>query len=247
MPRFPDLKIPTIRLPLDDDPPKLEIPESWLRQTRGMKYDAGKLGYDLIDDAAEAEFVAVLTYGAVKYDPDNWALVDDAERRYYAAARRHMAADRRGEIFDEEHGLLALAGAICDLHFLLALRIRKNPELAKSLPERLKKALAVARKFREEREAQKTEASRVLAAMMGGEEEPEETIPKPNYFREAIENRLKEYEQLGLIPPPPIELPNRMSVEKASKSVGAGLGHIERRERRERQKKPRKTSKRKKN
>jgi len=34
---------------------------------KGVKYDEGKLDYSLVDPVAHAEFVAVLTYGAIKY------------------------------------------------------------------------------------------------------------------------------------------------------------------------------------
>lgn len=120
---------------------------------KGLKLDHGKLTYHLQDDAAEAEMVAVLTFGAVKYDPGNWAHVEAAEDRYYDAARRHLAASRRGEILDPETNLATLAHAACCVHFLLALELRRHPKLADSLSQRLGEALEVAKKIRAEREA----------------------------------------------------------------------------------------------
>ena len=122
-------------------------------QTGGLKLDDGKLDYSLVDAEAEKEFVAVLTYGAVKYEPGNWAHVKDAERRYYSALRRHLEDDLHvGYVVDDETGLLHLAHAACCVHFLLALRLASRPDLVASRPERLGRALVTARKIRAERE-----------------------------------------------------------------------------------------------
>jgi len=121
----------------------------------GMKFDTGKLQYSLIDEAAEAEFVAVLTYGAIKYEPGNWAKVEDAEDRYYDALRRHIRDARRGKKLDKETMLHSLAHAKCCIHFLLGLALRKDPDLVKSFEERFQHSLDVACKLRAERLAKK--------------------------------------------------------------------------------------------
>lgn len=126
----------------------------------GMKLDTDKLAYHLVDDAAEAEMVAVLTFGAIKYNPGNWALVEDAEARYYSAARRHLRASRKGEVLDPETHLATLASAACCIHFLLALEMRRHPELVNSLPERLAKALENAHRIRSERGGELRHSSR---------------------------------------------------------------------------------------
>lgn len=118
---------------------------------RGMKFDEGKLPYHLVDDDAEAEMVAVLAFGAIKYEPNSWAHIDNARDRYFAALRRHMRASRKGELLDPEHGLMTLASVACSAHFLLALELRAHPELAATLPERLKASLETARRLRAER------------------------------------------------------------------------------------------------
>ena len=84
----------------------------------GQKYDGDKLRYDLIPSHIEEEVTRVLTYGALKYGADNWHKVQDADRRYFAAARRHMESWRRGEVNDQESGHPHLAHAICCLLFL---------------------------------------------------------------------------------------------------------------------------------
>jgi len=87
----------------------------------GTKHDQGKQRYDLIPPLAESLVVDVLTFGASKYAPNNWRAVSDPEQRYMAAAMRHMAAHRKGELLDAESGLPHLAHAACCLMFMLEL------------------------------------------------------------------------------------------------------------------------------
>lgn len=113
--------------------------------------DNGKLAYHLQDEDAEAEVVAVLTYGATLYDPGNWEHVENARDRYYDAVRRHLRAARAGEILDAQTGLMSLAGAACSLHFLIALELKAHPELLKTFPARFRASLETARQLRAER------------------------------------------------------------------------------------------------
>jgi Domain of unknown function (DUF5664) len=121
--------------------------------TFGVKYDDGKLAYNLVDAEAEAEFVAVLTYGANKYKPGNWAYVHDAQNRYYAAVRRHMELFRAGETFDAESGLHHMAHAAACIHFILALSLSVAP--SDKLETRLANAVAIVRKLRGKNEQRK--------------------------------------------------------------------------------------------
>lgn len=70
----------------------------------GIKDDADKLRYDLLDIDFEEEMAKVLTEGAKKYAPNSWQKVDDAKNRYYAALRRHVAAVRKGEFRNAADG-----------------------------------------------------------------------------------------------------------------------------------------------
>lgn len=96
------------------------------RAPEGRKDDIGKTRYDLLPPLALDEFAKVLTFGAKKYDPENWRLVDDAMNRYFAAAQRHMWAAKRGEVNDSESGLNHFAHAICCLAFMLELELENG-------------------------------------------------------------------------------------------------------------------------
>ena len=86
----------------------------------GIKHDQEKLRYELLPVEPIEALVAVLTYGAKKYDDNNWKYVTPFNDRYYAATLRHINAWRKGEKLDPETGLPHLAHAMCCLVFLLA-------------------------------------------------------------------------------------------------------------------------------
>lgn len=90
----------------------------------GVKYDTGKLRYDLMPHDALAEYVGVLTYGAAKYSARNWEAGMDWSR-LYAAALRHLTSWWRGEDTDPESGHPHLAHALCCVNFLLAYQLRQ--------------------------------------------------------------------------------------------------------------------------
>lgn len=93
----------------------------------GQKFDAGKTEWDLLPLGPVEEIVKVLMHGREKYGRDNWQLVDNPIRRYYAAAQRHLAAFRRArfdtkdpyDAIDAESHLHHLAHAACCVLFLL--------------------------------------------------------------------------------------------------------------------------------
>ena len=84
----------------------------------GRKFDGGKLQYGLLPPSALKDVVQVLTFGAEKYEPDNWKRVPDANRRYFDAAMRHLWAYKVGEIYDSETGVSHLAHAACCILFM---------------------------------------------------------------------------------------------------------------------------------
>jgi hypothetical protein len=85
----------------------------------GMKFDKDKPQYHLIDTKTLEALATVLTYGAKKYAPNNWMLVEPFNERYYDALMRHLLAWKKGEMNDEESGLPHLWHAITNLHFLI--------------------------------------------------------------------------------------------------------------------------------
>jgi hypothetical protein len=84
----------------------------------GRKFDGGKIRYGLLPPLALKATADVLTFGAEKYEPDNWKYVPDSLNRYFDAAQRHMWAFKEGETIDPESGRHHLAHALCCLMFL---------------------------------------------------------------------------------------------------------------------------------
>ncbi len=91
--------------------------------TGGRKFDAGKLLYGLLPPLALEENVKVLTFGAQKYEPDNWRRVPNGIERYFDAAQRHLWAWKQGQTYDQETGLHHMAHAICCLQFIADLQL----------------------------------------------------------------------------------------------------------------------------
>lgn len=86
--------------------------------TGGRKFDGNKLQYGLLPPLALKATVEILTFGAEKYEPDNWKRVPDSKRRYFDSVQRHLWAWKEGEQTDPESGKNHLAHAICGLMFL---------------------------------------------------------------------------------------------------------------------------------
>ena len=98
----------------------------------GRKFDNGKTQYGLLPPLSLKEVADVLTFGAQKYAPDNWRHVDDAKRRYFDAAQRHLWAWKAGEEIDSESGMNHLSHAICCLMFLAEFDLEEFKELKES-------------------------------------------------------------------------------------------------------------------
>lgn len=101
-----------------------------------FKADAGKLMPSLLLEGmprALMMVVAVLTYGAQKYEAHSWKQVE--EYRYKDAKLRHMFDELAGlGITDAESGLLHLAHEACNTLFLLELRLADlSPEEFRNL------------------------------------------------------------------------------------------------------------------
>lgn len=113
---------------MDDAAKAFAIKQSQTATTGGRKFDGGKLRYGLIPPLAQAEMVKVLTFGAEKYEPDNWKKVPDSKTRYFDALERHVWAWKMGEEIDPESGIHHLAHAMCCLAFLYEHDVKYSKE-----------------------------------------------------------------------------------------------------------------------
>ena len=96
-----------------------------------MKFDTEKDMWELVPFEVLDDLVKVLTYGAKKYEPNNWQKLANGEERYFAALMRHLSAWRRNELVDPESGLPHLSHALCNLVFLCWLGQQK-PRITKT-------------------------------------------------------------------------------------------------------------------
>lgn len=86
---------------------------------KGLRFNQGKLRYDLVEPHAFQDFVQVLTDGANKYFDRNWEN-GLSWTSVLASLKRHIAAIEKGEDYDPESGRLHIAHAACNVHFLNA-------------------------------------------------------------------------------------------------------------------------------
>lgn len=86
---------------------------------KGLRFNKGKLRYDLVQPQAFEDFVRVLTDGAEKYFDRNWEN-GLSWTSVLASLKRHIAAIEKGEDYDPESGRLHIAHAACNVHFLNA-------------------------------------------------------------------------------------------------------------------------------
>ena len=100
-----------------------------LATAEGVKYDEDKPKFSLMKPDALMEMVAVLTYGAKKYSPDNWKHLENARQRYFDAANRHLWQWYGGEERDPESGLHHLAHAMSSLMFLIQMDMDEEEEV----------------------------------------------------------------------------------------------------------------------
>ena len=96
----------------------------------GIKYDGEKPRMHLLPPKAIIEVAKVLTFGANKYDEENWKKLENLQSRYTSGALRHIFAHMDGEDLDSESNVSHLAHAICCLLFKLEIELEdaKNKE-----------------------------------------------------------------------------------------------------------------------
>ena len=102
-------------------------PKEWIKEIKeGVKYDGEKPRMHLLPPKAILEVGKVLTFGANKYDEENWRKLEDLQNRYSSAALRHIFAHNDGSILDDDSGLSHLAHAICCLLFKLEIELEQK-------------------------------------------------------------------------------------------------------------------------
>ena len=101
----------------------------------GIKYDGEKPKMNLLPPKAIVEISKVLTFGAEKYDAENWRKLDDLQNRYTAGALRHIFAHMDGEQLDPETGLSHMAHALCCLLFKLEIELEDGESKEEELRE----------------------------------------------------------------------------------------------------------------
>jgi len=94
--------------------------------TIGYKQDADKSAMNLLPFESLEAVAEVLTFGAKKYSPDNWKIVDNAVERYESAMLRHLTAHKKGEIIDTDSGCTHLACMACSALFLVWFQIKSD-------------------------------------------------------------------------------------------------------------------------
>lgn len=120
MTKYPDTKEDT-DYKSDKAPPELEgmYVDGYGRVvggSGGLKNDKDKPDWSLLPLETIEGIVEVLTYGAKKYERDNWKKV--STNRNFAALLRHLTKWQAGEEYDPESGLHHLDHALCDLVFI---------------------------------------------------------------------------------------------------------------------------------
>lgn len=120
--------------------------------------------WDLVPYQAQAVIVDVLTYGAEKYEPDNWRKVDGWRWRYFRAGVGHLVDWWMGEERDQESGLPHLAHAACCVLFLLGKELEEglSARYFEQRQQYLYEAVTKAREAKAVREAAKESSQGTL-------------------------------------------------------------------------------------
>lgn len=85
--------------PMEIDINNVKQKEEPKKESKGMRFDEGKLRYDLLEPFAIEQVVRIFTKGSEKYAPNNW-LKGMNWSKVRASAARHQAAFERGEDYD---------------------------------------------------------------------------------------------------------------------------------------------------
>lgn len=93
--------------------------------SKGMKFDSGKIRYDLVPWEAREQHAAAMTFGALKYSENNWH--DLAEKDAIKSLLRHVELHLQGELVDPDSGVSHLGCAMAQIGFVLWYRRSELP------------------------------------------------------------------------------------------------------------------------
>ncbi len=88
-----------------------------MNKDKGLRFNEGKIRYDLITPYALEQLASVLTKGAEKYAERNWEL-GMSWSKVIASLERHLQKFKSGEDFDQESGLLHVSHLLTNALFL---------------------------------------------------------------------------------------------------------------------------------
>lgn len=117
--------------------------ETGSQDTKGRKFDKLKPDWSLLPTSVMTGVVWVLTLGKIKYDRENWKLVDNPIESYYAALMRHITAwwndgdYKNGEQYDGEYSTHHLLHALCCLVFITWFELKRLGDSAWSFKSRI--------------------------------------------------------------------------------------------------------------
>lgn len=101
---------------------------------KGKKYDGGKSMVGTMINVFPHALMAVgkcIEFGTHKYpNPNNWKMVEGADKRYQDSLMRHLIKHNAGQVLDEETNLLHLAHAAWNALAILELYIMNDTKLS---------------------------------------------------------------------------------------------------------------------
>lgn len=86
-------------------------------EAQALRYNSGKIEWDLVDFKSLHPMVRVLMFGAEKYTPDNWKK-GMPKAWLLNSAMRHLTAILDGEEIDSESGLPHVGHLMCNTMFI---------------------------------------------------------------------------------------------------------------------------------
>lgn len=90
----------------------------------GMKCDKNKDMWELAPWESFEQIIKIMTYGAKKYEPDNWKNVEI--NRLISAFMRHLVQWIKGEIIDKESGFRHTSHMATNAVFINFIDMRDN-------------------------------------------------------------------------------------------------------------------------